>query len=94
MFGLKNLSSNNIILALCLFCALAGSLARCFFSNCDLKLDVSVVSKYLIGGSLKVAAAPAKCQLANGLVELHWKVMVHMARAYLTKKQMPHSFWF
>jgi hypothetical protein len=42
----------------------------------------------------KVVAAPAKWQLSNGLVELHWKTMVHMAHAYLTEKQMPRTFWF
>jgi hypothetical protein len=65
------------------------------------------VSKYLINGQSKVvpapdlinnqskvAATPAKCQSAIGLVELHWKVMVHMACSYLTKKQMPCTFWF
>jgi hypothetical protein len=65
------------------------------------------VSKYLINGQSKVVPTPdlidnqskvvvalAKRQSAKGLVELHWKVMVHMARAYLTKKQMPYTFWF
>ncbi len=33
-------------------------------------------------------------QSSNGLVESHWKIMVHMARAYLTEKQMPRPFWF
>jgi hypothetical protein len=33
-------------------------------------------------------------QSSNGLVESHWKVMVHMARAYLTEKQMPRAFCF
>ncbi len=94
IFGLKDLSSDSIILALCLLYALAGSLAHCFYSDCDLKRFVLVVSKYLIDGSLKVVTAPAKRQSTNGLVELHWKVMVHIGHAYLTKKQMPCSFWF
>jgi hypothetical protein len=38
--------------------------------------------------------ALAKRQSSNGLVESHWKIMVHMARAYLTEKQMPCTFWF
>ena len=42
----------------------------------------------------KIFSAPAKRQSTNGLVESHWKVMVHMARAYLTEKQMPRSYWF
>jgi hypothetical protein len=65
------------------------------------------VSKYLINGQSKVVtaldlidnqskdvAAPAKRQSANRLIELHWKVMVHMACAYLTEKKMPCTFWF
>jgi hypothetical protein len=59
-----------------------------------LKLFCSAVSKYLIDGTSKVVSAPAKRQSANGLVESHWKVMVHMARAYLAEKQMPWLFWF
>jgi hypothetical protein len=39
-------------------------------------------------------ATPAGHQSSNGLVELHWKTMVHMSWAYLTEKQMPWSFWF
>ena len=41
-----------------------------------------------------IVAAAAGHQSSNGLVESHWKVMVHMAHAYLTEKQMPRSFWF
>ncbi len=106
-FGLKTLSSADIISALCLFHDVAGLLARCFYSDCNLKLFGLAVSKYLINGQSKVVpapdlidnqskviAAPAKRQSANGLIELHWKVMVHMAHAYLTKKQIPCTFWF
>jgi hypothetical protein len=39
-------------------------------------------------------AGVAGSQSANGLVVLHWKVMVHMLQGYLTEKQMPCSFWF
>jgi hypothetical protein len=83
-FGLKTLSLADIISALCLFRAAAGLLARCFYSDCDLKLFGSAVSKYLIDGQSKVVptpdlidnlskvfTAPAKRQLANGLVESH-----------------------
>jgi hypothetical protein len=93
-FGLKDLSSASIISALRLFRALAGSVARCFYSDCDLKLFGSAVSEYLIDGSCRVVSAPAKQQSANGLVESHWKTMVHMARAFLTEKQMPRTFWY
>jgi hypothetical protein len=93
-FGLKSLSSEDIISALCLFRAAAGPLARCFYLDCDLKFFGLAVGKYLIDGQSKVVAAPAKHLLANGLVELHWKVMVHMACTHLTEKQMPCTFWF
>ncbi len=106
-FGLKTLSSADIISALHLFRAAAGLLARCFYSDCDLKLFGWGVSEYLIDGQSKVVPTPdlidnqskvvaalAKHQSANRLVESHWKVMVHMACAYLTEKQMPSTFWF
>jgi hypothetical protein len=93
-FGLKTLSASDILSALCLFRAAAGRLARCFYTDCDLKLFGTAISEYLIDNDSKVVAAPAKRQSSNGLVELHWKVMVHMARVYLTEKQMPRAFWF
>jgi hypothetical protein len=49
---------------------------------------------HLIDNNSNVVAAAAGRQSANGLVESHWKTMVHMSRAYLTEKQMPCSFWF
>jgi hypothetical protein len=70
-FGLKTLSSADIIFALCLFCAAAGSLACCFYCNCDLKLFDTAVSEYLMDNQSKVVAALAKHQSANGLVECH-----------------------
>jgi hypothetical protein len=93
-FGLKSLSSDHILGALHLFPASALALARCFYSDCDAKLFGTAISEYLINNTSKVVAAPAKCQSANGLVESHWKTMVHMACAYLTEKQMPRSYWF
>ena len=38
--------------------------------------------------------AAAGRQSSNGLVESHWKTMINVSRAYLTKKQMPRRFWF
>ena len=93
-FGLKSLSSDCILAALRLFRAAAGSFARCFYCDCDPKLFGRAISDYLVDNSSKVVAAPAKRQSSNGLVESHWKTMVHMARAYLTEKQMPRAFWF
>ncbi len=92
--GLKTLTLDSIISALCLFRASAGSLALCFYSDCDVKLFGTAISEYLIDSNSKIVAAPAKCQSSNGLVESHWKTMVHMGRAYLTEKQMPNTYWF
>jgi hypothetical protein len=50
--------------------------------------------KHLIDNISKIISALAKHQSSNGLVESRWKVMVHMAWAYLTEKQMPCTFWF
>jgi hypothetical protein len=41
-----------------------------------------------------IVTCPAGRQSTNCLVELHCKIMVHMSWAYLTEKQMPHSFWY
>ncbi len=94
VFGLKDLSKESILSAFCLFRADAGSYARCFRCDCDPKLFGTTIWEHLIDNNSNIIAAAAGYQSSNGLVELHWKIMVHMARAYLTKKQMPWSFWF
>ncbi len=93
VFGLKDLSSSSILSAFRLFRADAGSYARCFRSNCDTKLFGTKIREHLIDNAFNIVAAAAGRQSSYGLVESHWKVMVHMARAYLTEK-MPRSFWF
>ena len=94
VFSLKSLSSADIITALKLFRAEAGRLATEFRCDCDEKLFGSAIRSFLHDAQSKVAAAPAGRQSANGLVESHWKIMVHMSRAYLTEKQMPRAFWY
>ena len=94
VFGLKDLSSSLILSAFCLFRADAGSYARCFRCDCDTKLFGTKIREHLIDNASNIVAAAAGRQSSNGLVQSHWKVMVHMARAYLTEKQMPRSFWF
>jgi len=94
VYGLKDLLADSILSALRNFKADAGSYARCFHSDCDAKLFGKRIRDHLIDNNSKVVAAPAGRQSSNGLVESHWKTMVHMSRAYLSKKQMPRSFWF
>jgi hypothetical protein len=93
-FGPQSLSSDCILAVLCLFQAAAGSLAQCFYCDCNAKIFGTVISEYLIDNSSKIISAPAKRQLSNGLVESHQKAMMHMARAYLIEKQMLCTFWF
>jgi hypothetical protein len=93
-FGLESLCLDNILGATRLFHASVGGLARCFYCDCDAKLFGTAISEYLIDNESKVVATPAKRQSSNGLVEAHWKIMVHMARAYLTEEQMPRTYWF
>jgi hypothetical protein len=90
-FDLKSLSSEHILGALRLA---ASALARCSYSDCNTKLFGTAISEYLISNNSKVIAATARYQSANSLVESHRKTMVHMARACLTKKQMPCSYCF
>ncbi len=85
-FGHKNLMLDAILAAIRLFRAAAGSLAKYFYCDCDLKLFGTVISEYLIDNNYKVVAAPAKHKSSNGLVKSHWKIMVHMGCTYLTIK--------
>jgi hypothetical protein len=84
VFGLKDLLSASILVAFCLFCADAGSYAWCFWCDCDAKLFGTKIWEHHIDNASNIVAMAVGCQLSNGLMELHWKVMVHMARAYLT----------
>ncbi len=93
-FGLKSLQHNNIQAAFLAFWDEAGSLARQFRCDCDEKLFGSAVRSFLHTNQSSIAASPAGRQSSNGLVESHWKIMVHMSRAYLTEKQMPRTFWY
>ncbi len=66
--GLKDLLSDSILGAIWEFHATAGSLAWCFYCDCDAKLFGHKISKYVTDNNSKVVAAPAKRHLANGLV--------------------------
>ena len=50
--------------------------------------------EFLLDNNSNIVAAAAGRQSANGLVKSHWKIMVHMFRAYLSENQVPRSFWF
>ncbi len=93
-FGLKSLQHSNIQAAFLAFHSKAGSFSRQFRCDCDEKLFGSAVQSFLHTNNSSITASPAGHQSSNGLVESHWKIMVHMSRAYLTKKQMPRTFWY
>ncbi len=50
--------------------------------------------QHLLDSDSNIVAVAAGPQSANGLVESHWKVMVHLLQADLTEKKMPCFFWF
>ena len=64
------------------------------FRDCDPKHFGTTIKEHLVDHSSNIVAATVGRQSSNGLVESHWKIMVHMAWAYLTEKQIPWSFWF
>jgi hypothetical protein len=76
------------------FCDESGSLAEQFQCNCDEKLFGSGVQPFHHQEKSSIAASLVDHQLANGLVESHWKRMVHMACTYLREMQMPRSLLY
>ena len=94
VFGLKSLHADAIISAFTQFRADAGRLAAHFRTDCDAKLLSQQVVSWLRENGSDIASSAAGRQSSNGLVERNWRTMVEMARAYLTEKQMPRSFWF
>jgi hypothetical protein len=93
-FGLKTLQCNDLRASFLALRAEASGIARQFCCDCNEKLVGSGIRSFLHDNNSLIAASPAGRQSANGLVEPHWKIMVHMSRAYLTEKQMPRSFWY
>ena len=92
VFGLKYLQSANIVAAFSLFCSETGALAHSFCSDCDDKLFGSAVKQYLLPRNSDIIATAADRQSSNGLVEPHWKTMVHIFLVYPTEKQMAKHF--
>ena len=106
VFGLKTLSPAGICATFNEFRGEAGRFAGSFCCDCDFKLIGSlvrscikeagsgIVSSKVGEQSSTIVSAGEGQQRFNGLVESHWKTMVHVFRAYLTEKQMPQNFWF
>jgi hypothetical protein len=85
-FGLKSLSRDDIIAASLAFWAEACSLVKQFRCDCDEKLVGSHIRSFLHLGRSSIIASPAGQQSTHGLVDSHWKIMVHMARAFFDRE--------
>jgi hypothetical protein len=72
----------------------SGWFVKQFQCNCNKKLFGSGVWPFLHPNNSSTAASLVGCQFSNGLVESHWKIMVHMFQAYLMEKQMLGSCWY
>lgn len=94
LYGLRTLDHESIIKALEEFRAEAGGLATVFYTDFDPKLLAGKVQSWLHSQKSRIMAAPPEHQDENGLVERNWYTIVDMARAFITDKQMPRSFWF
>jgi transposase InsO family protein len=94
VFGLTSLSSTDIIEALLAFRAAAGGLPKCFHSDFDKKLMGGRALHWILDNKSNIKAAPARRQSSNGLVERTWQTLVHMARSYITEKQVGREFWY
>eukprot|EP00978_Attheya_sp_CCMP212_P027372 scaffold91642_cov45-Attheya_sp.AAC.2 len=93
--SLSSISGNSIIVsALEEFELDAGGLPKRLYTDFDNRLIAGSARKWLTTRHCHVAAAPANRQNQNGLVERNWRTMIQMARAYLTDRQMPRSYWF
>ena len=93
-FGLKSLHHDDIISAFLAFCTKARNLAHQFWCDCNEKLFGRHICSFLHLKGSSIPSSPAGRQSVNGLVEYYWKIMAHMACAYLTEKQMPRTFWY
>ena len=94
IFGLRHLTSANIIEALEEFRAEAGGLPKEFRCDCDQKLLGGETRRWILNNQSTVHGAPAGRQSANGLVERYWQTLCSMARSYLVEKQMSRDYWF
>ena len=86
VFVLKTLFATNIRDAFNFFRAQAGRFATCFHADCDDQLLGWTIKSYLTENDSDTVCTAAGRQSSSGLVESHWKILVHMSHAYLTEK--------
>jgi hypothetical protein len=78
-FALKSLHHKDILVAFLAFRTKAGCLAKQFCCDYNEKLFGSNIRSFLHTDHSSIVACPAGRQSAKGLIELHWKIMVHMS---------------
>ncbi len=94
VFGLKNTKADSILTALKELKVSAGCLPRTLYTDFDPKILSRPVINFCLDNQTDLLACPEGQQNQNGLVERKWQTLVHMARRYMTDKQMPRNYWF
>ena len=74
--------------------AITGMLPRKLYTDFDRTLMGSEVRQHCATNNCLILAAPKDQQHQNGLVERRWQTLCRMARAFITDKQMPKSYWY
>ena len=91
---LKNCQSQSIITVLKQLMIMAGKLPTSLYTDLDTKLLSSSVLTFCTEHDTMIIAAPSEQQNQNGLVKRTWQTLSQMARAFVTDKHMPRSYWF
>ena len=73
---------------------MAGKLPTSLYTDLDTKLLSSSVLTFCTEHDTMIIAAPSEQQNQNGLVKRTWQTLSQMARAFVTDKHMPRSYWF
>ena len=94
LFGLKDTKAQSIVSALKELLVIAGKLPTTIYTDFDPKILSSKVTSFCHDNLSNLLACPEGQQNQNGLVERKWQTLVHMARRYLTDKQMPRQYWY
>ena len=94
VFGLKNTKADSIVTALKELKVSAGCLPKTLYTDFDPKILSRPVINFCVDNHTDLLACPEGQQNQNGLVERKWQTLVHMARRYMTDKQMPRNFWY
>ena len=101
-YGLKTVKEQSILAAVKQFVNDLGCKPRRMVADRDFKLIGGAVSQYLTTPTLEnneikttqVTGAPDSRQNQNGLIEIHWRKLMSLARSWLTSNLLPTRFWY